>query len=81
METARLYADLGFFRGPERSFHIHSVTGPDEYSAVVNNNLYTNLMARANLCRAAEAVRLLQGTDPAAYADLVAASCSSPRRR
>jgi len=71
VETARLYADLGFFRGPERSFHIHSVTGPDEYSAVVNNNLYTNLMARANLHRAAEAVRLLQATDAAAYADLV----------
>jgi len=71
VETARLYVDLGFFRGPERSFHIHSVTGPDEYSAVVNNNLYTNLMARANLYRAAEAVRLLQATDSAAYADLV----------
>ena len=71
VETARLYADLGFFRGPEGSFHIHSVTGPDEYSAVVNNNLYTNLMARANLARAAEAVRLLQATDAAAHADLV----------
>ncbi|MGV8909054.1 MAG: glycoside hydrolase family 65 protein [Propionicimonas sp.] len=72
VETARLYADLGFFRGPERSFHIHSVTGPDEYSAVVNNNLYTNLMAKANLARAAEAVRLLQVTDESAYAVLAA---------
>ncbi|HSK32689.1 MAG TPA: glycosyl hydrolase family 65 protein [Propionicimonas sp.] len=71
VETARLYADLGFFRGPEGSFHIHSVTGPDEYSAVVNNNLYTNLMARANLARAAEAVQLLKATDSTAYADLV----------
>ena len=70
VETARLYADLGFFRGPERSFHIHSVTGPDEYSAVVNNNLYTNLMAKANLARAAEAVRLLRDTDAESYADL-----------
>jgi alpha,alpha-trehalose phosphorylase len=70
VETARMYADLGFFRGPERSFHIHSVTGPDEYSAVVNNNLYTNLMARANLARAVEAVRLLQDIDAAAFADL-----------
>ena len=68
VETARLWADLGFFRGPERSFHIHSVTGPDEYSTVVNNNLYTNLMARANLERAAQAVRFLRTSDPDAYA-------------
>ena len=72
VETARLYADLGFFRGPERSFQIHSVTGPDEYSAVVNNNLYTNLMAKANLARAAEAVRLLRDTDADGYSDLAA---------
>lgn len=68
VETARLWVDLGFFRGPERSFHIHSVTGPDEYSAVVNNNLYTNLMARANLRRAAAAVRELAAGDPDGFA-------------
>ena len=32
-----------------RRFHIHGVTGPDEYTTVVNDNTYTNLMARANL--------------------------------
>ena len=31
------------------SFHIHGVTGPDEYTTVVNNNLFTNVMARYNL--------------------------------
>lgn len=72
VETARLWVDLGFFRGPERSFHIHSVTGPDEYTAVVNNNLYTNVMARANLRRAAAAVRDLAAGDPAGYAALAA---------
>jgi alpha,alpha-trehalose phosphorylase len=72
VETARLWADLGFFRGPERSFHIHSVTGPDEYSAVVNNNLYTNLMARMNLMRAAQAVLTLAEADPGRYAELIA---------
>jgi alpha,alpha-trehalose phosphorylase len=72
VETARLWVDLGFFRGPERSFHIHSVTGPDEYSAVVNNNLYTNLMARMNLMRAAQAVLTLAEVDPGKYADLAA---------
>lgn len=70
VETARLWYDMGFFRGPERSFHIHSVTGPDEYSAVVNNNLYTNLMARMNLMRAAQAVLSLAETDPGKHLDV-----------
>ena len=70
VETARLWYDMGFFRGPERSFHIHSVTGPDEYSAVVNNNLYTNLMARMNLMRAAQAVLTLAEVDPGRHLDV-----------
>ena len=55
VETARLYADLGFWRSNgERSFHIHGVTGPDEYTTVVNNNLFTNVMARYNLEQAVQ---------------------------
>ena len=49
-ETARLWAGLGaFISRKENRFCINSVTGPDEYSAVVNNNCYTNLMAKVNL--------------------------------
>ena len=54
VETARMWVSLGFF-GKDGMFHIHGVTGPDEYTAVVNDNLYTNVMARFNL-RAAAAV-------------------------
>ncbi len=58
IETARMWADLGFWRSNgSRSFHIDSVTGPDEYTTVVNDNLFTNVMARANLRHAAETVR------------------------
>ncbi|QLQ11873.1 MAG: glycoside hydrolase family 65 protein [Nocardioidaceae bacterium] len=73
VETARLWADLGFWRSEKsgRTFHIHGVTGPDEYTTVVNDNLYTNVLARFNLRRAAEAVTDLQATDPIAYAQLV----------
>ncbi len=72
VETARLWADLGFWRTREGgTFHIHSVTGPDEYTTVVNDNLFTNVMARFNLRRAAEAVRTLQDVDPEAYAAMV----------
>jgi len=52
VETARMWASLGFF-GKDGLFHIHGVTGPDEYTAVVNDNLYTNVMARFNLRAAA----------------------------
>ena len=72
VETARFWADLGFF-SPRRDgqFCIQGVTGPDEYSAVVDNNAYTNLMARENLSAAAECLQLLQDTDPEAHARLV----------
>jgi alpha,alpha-trehalose phosphorylase len=47
-----MWISLGFF-GKDGMFHIHGVTGPDEYTAVVNDNLYTNVMARFNLRAAA----------------------------
>ncbi|MFI9390016.1 glycoside hydrolase family 65 protein [Streptomyces bauhiniae] len=55
VETARLWRSLGHHdhRG---AFHIDGVTGPDEYSAVADDNTYTNLMARQNLLAAADAV-------------------------
>ncbi len=72
VETARLWADLGFWRANgSRSFHIHGVTGPDEYTTVVNNNLFTNVMARFNLERAAAAVDLVRDLDRAAYDRMV----------
>jgi alpha,alpha-trehalose phosphorylase len=72
VETARLWADLGFWRDEDRPvFHIHGVTGPDEYTTVVNDNLYTNVLARFNLRRAAHAVLKLERDDPDAFADMV----------
>ncbi len=73
VETARFWADLGFFSvRRDGQFCIQGVTGPDEYSAVVDNNAYTNLMARENLGAAAEGLQMLENTDPEAYARLVA---------
>jgi alpha,alpha-trehalose phosphorylase len=74
IETARLWADLGFF-GVDGRFHIHSVTGPDEYTTVVNDNAYTNLMARLNLNTATSIVRLLRNDRPDGYV-AVAHACS-----
>jgi alpha,alpha-trehalose phosphorylase len=71
VETARLWADLGFY-GADGCFHIHGVTGPDEYTTVVNDNAFTNLMARLNLNWAATAIRRLERERPADYAALCA---------
>jgi alpha,alpha-trehalose phosphorylase len=72
VETARLWYDLGFFsERKEGRFCIHRVTGPDEYTTVVNNNTYTNLMARENLRFAADAVEQLREGSPDHYRALV----------
>jgi alpha,alpha-trehalose phosphorylase len=55
VETARLWRSLGHHDAQGR-FHIDGVTGPDEYSALADNNVYTNLMAQRNLRGAATAV-------------------------
>ncbi|MDR3107531.1 MAG: hypothetical protein LBU05_04965, partial [Bifidobacteriaceae bacterium] len=47
-------------------------TGPDEYTTVVNDNLFTNVMARFNLRAAARAVELLRAEDPVAHSKAVA---------
>jgi alpha,alpha-trehalose phosphorylase len=68
VETARLWSSLGHHDHHGR-FHVDGVTGPDEYSAVMDDNAYTNLMAQANLHAAADAVErhpqdaLLLGVD------------------
>ncbi len=73
VETARMWVDLGFFSEAKGGrFVINGVTGPDEYSTVVDNNAYTNLMARENLRSAIEAVEWLQSSDPEAHARLIA---------
>jgi alpha,alpha-trehalose phosphorylase len=73
VETARLWMSLGFWRSNAagRAFHLHGVTGPDEYTALVNDNLYTNVSAAFNLEVAAKALDLVRRERPAAYEALV----------
>jgi alpha,alpha-trehalose phosphorylase len=51
--TARLWRSLGH-HDAQGAFRIDRVTGPDEYTALADNNVYTNLMAARNLTVAAE---------------------------
>ncbi|WP_413451855.1 glycosyl hydrolase family 65 protein [Georgenia phoenicis] len=54
VETARLWMSIGH-EDADGGWHLLGVTGPDEYTGVVDDNVFTNLMARRNLIRAAEA--------------------------
>ena len=58
VETARLWTSIGH-RDAAGAVHFFGMTGPDEYTAVVDDNVFTNLMARRNLRRAAEACERL----------------------
>ena len=61
--TAQLWASLGSF-DRDGGFRIDGVTGPDEYSSIADNNVYTNLMARRNLRGAAEAIERYRSDHP-----------------
>ncbi|NQX46335.1 beta-phosphoglucomutase [Paenibacillus tritici] len=78
-ETSRFWADLGHYN-PARggAFCIDGVTGPDEYTAIVNNNAYTNLMVQDQLSYAYETALLLQREYPADYERLRLAIGLSP---
>jgi alpha,alpha-trehalose phosphorylase len=79
VETARLWLDLGFYSDAKGGkFCINGVTGPDEYAAVVNNNAYTNLMARENLRYAAEVVESLRTSEVEAYNALAQKTALDP---
>ena len=54
IETARLWMSLGH-HDRHGAWHLDGVTGPDEYTAIVRDNVFTNLMAAHNLVTAADA--------------------------
>lgn len=58
IETARMWMDIGNFH--KGKFHINTVTGPDEYTCLVNNNYYTNVLAQYNLIWAYKLFYLLK---------------------
>lgn len=72
IETARVWADVGcFVPSKGNRYCICAVTGPDEYNAIVDNNFYTNLMARENIRDALEALALIRQKDEPVWRALV----------
>lgn len=60
-ETARIWIQIGHY--DKGLFKIDAVTGPDEYTALVNNNYYTNIVAKYNLKWAVKIYELLKDDD------------------
>ena len=58
LETARLWLDVGNYS--DGKFVINDVTGPDEYTCMINNNYYTNCCAKYNLLAAVTLYKLLK---------------------
>jgi alpha,alpha-trehalose phosphorylase len=72
VETARMWYSLGFFSAQkDGQFCLNGVTGPDEYNTVVNNNTYTNLMARENLWYAVNTVEIMRDRHPDRLKELI----------
>lgn len=61
LETARLWLDMGVYY--EGKFQIQEVTGPDEYTCMVDNNYYTNVLAQYNLQWAVRSIELLRQSE------------------
>lgn len=71
IESARIWMQVGH-HDPDRAgaFCIHSVTGPDEYSALVNNDYYTNRMAQMHLRYTADVAGRIAQSSPDTYRSL-----------
>jgi trehalose/maltose hydrolase-like predicted phosphorylase len=69
-ETARFWASRAV-READGRCHIRGVIGPDEYHEHIDDNAYTNVMARWNIHRALDVVALLRTRWPLRWADLV----------
>ncbi|MFW5999581.1 MAG: glycoside hydrolase family 65 protein [Halanaerobiaceae bacterium] len=64
VETARMWASRATFNEDEEKYFFNEVCGPDEYKPGVNNNCYTNYMAKFNLEYSVEAVKMAEHRAP-----------------
>lgn len=76
LETGRFWASRCVREG--RHYHIRGVTGPDEYHHTVNDNAYTNWMARFNLQKAIWAAHWLAKLYPERWEAVQAALALAP---
>jgi len=66
-ETAKFWESRVEYNYQKDRYEIKGVIGPDEFHEHVNNNAYTNYMAKWNLSKAFEISKLLKEKDPIKY--------------
>src|SRR6056297_1836590 len=72
-ETARMWLSLGHFEKlKDGQFCINEACGPDEYKPAVNNNCYTNYMAKFNLEYAFEVYKEMKNNKPKKFGEIKA---------
>jgi len=69
LETARLFADIGYEKNGK--FHIDGVTGPDEYTVIVNDNYYTNILIANQFAWVYKLADILKLTDEQRFNKLI----------
>ena len=70
-ETARFWASRCSYVAEKDRYEILQVTGPDEWHEPVNNNLYTNYLARWNLRYVMSLTEKMKQENPEEYASLI----------
>ncbi|HCE43292.1 MAG TPA: hypothetical protein DET40_07070 [Lentisphaeria bacterium] len=70
IETARFWKSRAHYDPIRRNYSILAVRGPNEYGVIVNNNLYTNMMAAENLRYAIDAIGQMKKENPKAWSSL-----------
>ena len=70
LNTAAFWASRVTYNAESGVFEINNVIGPDEWHEHVNNNAYTNVMARWNILAALDTLDWLQQTDTAKAQEL-----------
>lgn len=78
LETARCWPEIGE-RDQDNKFHIYGVTGPDEYTALVDDNTYTNLMVRSHLLGLYKVYQSMKKNNPKKMMECLE-SCQSSER-
>lgn len=68
VETSRFFIEVGQWVGT--AFHINCVTGPDEYTALVDNNFYTNAMVKHQLSWTAQLAYRIKEKQPESWKGL-----------
>jgi len=67
IETARFWKSRAYYDPERKTYNILAVRGPNEYDVIVNNNVYTNMMALENIRYAIKAIKHAKSSQPAVW--------------